>query len=87
MSTETQPDRSIWQFLPDNWFSNRIFRSGEQIVALYCGSRNKLTDQPWKIISIGRQQRVHGVWSMLVGIIRQRLRLMEASRPLRNVDG
>jgi hypothetical protein len=37
----------------DNWLSNRIFQSFDDIVDHGCEAGNKLVDQPWKIISIG----------------------------------
>ncbi len=35
---ELNPQENIWQFIRDNWLSNRIFKS---------------YDQPWRIMSIG----------------------------------
>ena len=57
---ELNPMENIWQFMRDNWLSNRIFKSYEQIVALCCEAWNKLIDQPWKIISIGMREWAHG---------------------------
>lgn len=37
----------------DNWLSNLIFASYEDITALCCEARNKLIDQPDRITSIG----------------------------------
>jgi len=59
-SPELNPVENIWQFTRDNWLSNRIFESYEQIVTLCCEAWNKLIDQPWKIMSIGRRQWAHG---------------------------
>ena len=47
---------NIWQFIRDNWLSNRIFKSYDEIVALCCQAWNKLIDQPWKIMSIGHRK-------------------------------
>jgi len=44
----------------DNWLSNRIFQSDDQIVALCCEAWNRLVEQPWKIMSIGMRQGAHG---------------------------
>ena len=44
---------NIWQFMRDNWLSNRIFAGYEDIVAHCCEAWNTLIDQPWRIISIG----------------------------------
>ena len=43
----------VWQFMRDNWLSNRIFPSYEGIVDHCCDAWNKLSDQPWRIMSIG----------------------------------
>ena len=59
-SPELNPVENIWQFMRDNWLSNRIFDSYEQIVELCCEAWNKLIDQPWKIMSIGRRQWANG---------------------------
>ena len=56
---ELNPVENIWQFMRENWLSNRVFESYDQIVALSCHAWNRLTDQPWKIISIGRRQWAH----------------------------
>ena len=59
-SPELNPVENIWQFIRDNWLSNTIFASYDQIIALCCEAWNKLIDQPWKIISIGRRKWAHG---------------------------
>ena len=56
---ELNPVENIWQFMRDNWLSNRIFTSNADIVALACEAWNKLVAQPWKIISIGTRQWAH----------------------------
>ena len=58
-SPELNPVENIWQFLRDNWLSNPIFKSYDDIVALCCEAWNKLIEQPWKIMSIG-----HRKWAM-----------------------
>ena len=50
---------NVWQFLRDNWLSNRVFKNYDDIVALCCESWNKLMDQPWRITSIGRRKWAH----------------------------
>ena len=59
-SPELNPVENVWQFMRDNWLSNRIFASYDDIVALCCDAWNKLIDQPWLIISIGLRQWAHG---------------------------
>jgi len=56
---ELNPTENIWQFMRDNWLSNRIFRSGEDIVAHCCHAWNKLVEQPWRIMSIGLRDWAH----------------------------
>jgi hypothetical protein len=46
---------NIWQFMRQNWLSNRIFKSFDDIVDHCCYAWNTLIDQPWKIMSIARR--------------------------------
>jgi transposase len=50
---ELNPVENIWQYLRDNWLSNRIFTSYTDILDHCCEAWNKLTDRPWLIMSIG----------------------------------
>ena len=50
---ELNPVENVWQFLRDNWLSNRVFRSYADIVDHCCFAWNNLVDQPWTIMSIG----------------------------------
>ena len=52
-SPELNPAENVWQYLRQNWLSNRVFDSYEAIVEASCQAWNNLTDQPWKIMSIG----------------------------------
>ncbi len=56
---ELNPVENIWQFMRDNWLSNRIFKSDDEILAICCQAWNKLIDQPWRIMSIGRRKWAH----------------------------
>ena len=49
---------NIWQFMRQNWLSNRIFKSFDDIVDHCCYAWNTLIDQPWKIMSIARRDWV-----------------------------
>jgi len=40
----------------DNWLSNRVFQSYDEIVDHCCDAWNKLIDQPSRIMSIGHRQ-------------------------------
>ena len=53
---ELNPVENVWQFLRDNWLSNRVFTSYDDIVDHCCDAWNKLVDRPWKIMSIGLRQ-------------------------------
>jgi hypothetical protein len=59
-SPELNPVENIWQFMRDNWLSNRIFKSYEDILDHCCYAWNTLIDQPWKIMSIGTRDWAHG---------------------------
>ena len=59
-SPELNPVENVWQFMRDNWLSNRVFKSYDDIVALCCDAWNNLTDRPWKIMSIGMREWAHG---------------------------
>ncbi|WP_186378822.1 hypothetical protein [Sphingobium sp. B2] len=43
----------------DNWLSNRIFSSYDNIVDQCCFARNRLIDQPWRIMTIELRQWAH----------------------------
>ena len=59
-SPELNPAENIWQFMRDNWLSNRVFRSYEDILDHCCAAWNRLVDQPWTIMSIGLRDWAHG---------------------------
>ena len=59
-SPELNPVENIWQFMRDNWLSNTVFTSHENIVTHCCEAWNNLIDEPWKIMSIGLRQWAHG---------------------------
>jgi transposase len=57
---ELSPVENVWQFMRDNWLSNRIFKSYDDIVDHCCFAWNNLVNQPWRIMSIGMRQWAHG---------------------------
>jgi hypothetical protein len=59
-SPELNPVENVWQFMRDNWLSNRVFRSYDDILEHCCYAWNKLVDQPWTIMSIGLRDWAHG---------------------------
>tara|TARA_A100001391_G_C5019624_1_gene265452 strand:- start:20 stop:340 length:321 start_codon:yes stop_codon:yes gene_type:complete len=58
-SPELNPTENIWQFIRDNWLSNRVFKSYSDIIDQCCFAWNQLCDQPWKIMSIGLRKWAH----------------------------
>jgi transposase len=50
---ELNPVENVWQFMRQNWLSNRVFTSYRDIVEHCCDAWNKLVDQPSRIMSIG----------------------------------
>ena len=59
-SPELNPVENVWQFIRENWLSNRVFKSYDDIVALCCEAWNKLTDDPDRITSIGWRKWANG---------------------------
>jgi transposase len=57
-SPELNPQENIWQYMRQNWLSNRVFKSFDDIVDHCCFAWNTLIDQPWKIMSIARRDWV-----------------------------
>lgn len=56
---ELNPVENVWQFIRDNWLSNRVFGGYEDIRALCCEAWNKLIERPWAIRSIGMRDWAH----------------------------
>ncbi len=56
---ELNPVENVWQFMRDNWLSNRVYTSYDDIVAHCADAWNKLVDQPWRIMSIGIRNWSH----------------------------
>ncbi len=57
---ELNPVENVWQFMRDNWLSNRIFTCYDNIVDHCCNAWNKLEAQPWRIMSLGLRDWAHG---------------------------
>ena len=58
-SPELNPAENIWQFLRDNWLSNTIFTSYQDILDHCCMAWNNLIQQPSTITSIGNRSWAH----------------------------
>jgi hypothetical protein len=56
---ELNPQENIWQFIRDNWLSNRVFTSYTNIVDHCCYAWNTLIEQPWHIMTIGLRDWAH----------------------------
>lgn len=57
---ELNPQENVWQFMRENWLSNRVFKSYDDLLDHCCAAWNKLVDQPWRIMSIGLRDWAHG---------------------------
>ena len=57
---ELNPVENIWQFMRDNWLSNRVFPSYTNILDHCCDAWNKLIAQPWTIMSVGLRDWAYG---------------------------
>lgn len=58
-SPELNPVENDWQFMRDNWLSNRIFRSYGDVLDHCCEAWNTLADQPRRIMTLGRRAWAH----------------------------
>ena len=59
-SPQPNPTENVWQYLRDNWLSNRVFKASRDIVGHCRDAWNTLIDQPWTIMSIGLREWAHG---------------------------
>jgi hypothetical protein len=57
---ELNPQENVWQFMRDNWLSNRVFTCYDNLVDHCCDAWNKLIAQPWRIMSLGLRTWAHG---------------------------
>jgi hypothetical protein len=53
---ELNPVENIWQFMRENWLSNLIFETCEDILDHCCAAWNKLVSMPETITSIGTRE-------------------------------
>ena len=58
-SPELNPVENVWQFMRNNWLSNRVFRDHDDIVDHCCHAWNTLVEQPWHITSIALREWAH----------------------------
>jgi len=57
---ELNPVENVWQFICVNWPPNRVLGSYTAIVGHCCDAWNRVSEQPWRVISIGLRQWVPG---------------------------
>jgi transposase len=51
---------NIWQFMRDNWLSNRVFRDHDDIVDHCCHAWIRRISQPGRLMSIALRKWVSG---------------------------
>ena len=56
---ELNPQENVWQFIRDNWLSNRVFDNINALIDHCCDAWNKLEAQPWTIMSLGLRDWAH----------------------------
>ena len=56
---ELNPQENVWQYIRDNWLSNRVFDDADALLDHCCDAWNKLEAQPWTIMSIGLRDWAH----------------------------
>ena len=60
-SPELNPVENVWQYLRQNWLSNRVFPTYDDILDAGCDAWNRLIAQPETITSIGMRKWAHVV--------------------------
>ena len=58
-SPELNPMENVWQFMRQNWLSNRVFETYDDILDAGCTAWNRLIAQPQTITSIGSRKWAH----------------------------
>ena len=58
-SPELNPVENIWQYLRQNWLSNRVFEDYDAIIDAGCEAWNRLIAEPQNIRSIGMRDWAH----------------------------
>lgn len=58
-SPELNPVENVWQYLRQNWLSNRVFDNYDAIIDAACKAWNNLIEQPETITSIGMRKWAH----------------------------
>lgn len=58
-SPELNPVENIWQYMRQNWLSNRVFETYDDIIDTACEAWRKLIAEPQTIMSIGLRDWAH----------------------------
>jgi transposase len=66
-SPELNPVENIWQFMRDNWLSNRVFKSYDDLVrpllrGMEQSRRSALADHVHRITPMGTWVLINGTW-------------------------
>jgi transposase len=56
---ELNPVENVWQYLRQNWLSNRVFDGYDAVIDAACEAWQKLIAQPETIKSIGTRKWAH----------------------------
>ena len=56
---ELNPVENVWQHLRQNWLSNRVFETYDDILDAGCEAWNRLLAEPQTITSIGMRKWAH----------------------------
>lgn len=56
---ELNPAENVWRFIRDNWLSNKVFETYDDILDHACAAWNNLVDQPWRIMTLGLREWAH----------------------------
>ena len=56
---ELNPVENIWQYLRQNWLSNRVFETYDDIIDAVCEAWRQLIERPQTINSIGMRKWAH----------------------------
>ena len=56
---ELNPAENVWEYMRENWLSNRIFTSYTDVLDHCCYAWNKLIDRLWLIMSLGLRKWAH----------------------------
>ncbi len=56
---ESNPVENVWQYMRQNWLSNRVFEGYDTIIDAACGAWRELIERPKTITSIGMREWAH----------------------------